>query len=122
MSAVALLGHASFSVVFLLPYQVNELAQGIDTSSSLGAFEKMEEKVMALEAEADSVTKLQGDDIEAKFKMLEGNSVDSDLAKLKQDMLQGPSTPKQLPGRPVSEVMDPIDKELEELRKKTKDL
>jgi hypothetical protein len=53
---------------------------GLDTSSSFGAFEKMEEKVLAMEAEAESVQALVGtDSLEGKFKMLEGGNVDDEL-------------------------------------------
>jgi phage shock protein A len=33
---------------------------GLDTSSALGAFEKMEEKVMALEAQAEAAQMVSG--------------------------------------------------------------
>ena len=62
--------------------QIQDLIGNLDTSSSFAAFDKMEEKVMALEAEAESTAILIGtDSLEGKFKQLEGLSVDDDLAK-----------------------------------------
>ncbi len=34
--------------------QINDMIQGLNTSNALTAFEKMEEKVMALEAESEA--------------------------------------------------------------------
>lgn len=58
------------------------------------------------------------DALESKFALLEGNNVDQELAKLKQNVLGGSTAyPKvSLPeGRPIK---DAIDMELEELRRK----
>eukprot|EP00889_Picochlorum_renovo_P000821 jgi/Picre1/27851/NNA_000815.t1 len=64
---------------------INDMVGGLSTGSALSAFEKMEEKVMSLEAEADAATLLVGgaDDLESKFKQLEGGDVDDDLAAMK---------------------------------------
>ena len=52
----------------------------------------------------------------------EGSSVDDELAKMK-GQLKGASAKGSLPeGRPVKEAIDPIDAELEALRKKAKDM
>ncbi|KAG0561290.1 hypothetical protein KC19_9G052300 [Ceratodon purpureus] len=67
--------------------KVNEMLGNINTSSALAAFEKMEEKVSALEAESDALNQLSTDDLAGKFALLESDSVDDDLASLKQDML-----------------------------------
>ncbi len=56
--------------------------------------------------------------LEGRFALLEGNSVDDELSKLKKNVLGGqPAYPKvSLPeGRPIK---DAIDMELEELRRK----
>ena len=101
--------------------KVNEISGAIDVDSSLAAFEKMEEKVMALEAEADSVAQLTAGDssLESKFKALEGDSVDDELAAMKAGML-GDGKKKELPeGRPIKDAIDSdIDAELDALRKK----
>lgn len=109
--------------------KVSEIAGAIDPSSSLAAFEKMEEKVMAMEAEADAVSDMaaltsNGSALEDKFKALEGSSVDDELAKMKAGMLlDGDKKAKgELPpGRPLKEALDPIDAELEALRRKAKE-
>jgi phage shock protein A len=63
--------------------QIQELVSGLDTGSSFAAFDKMEEKVTALEAEAESTQALIGSDsLEGKFKQLEsGPGVDDELSK-----------------------------------------
>merc|ERR1712224_1085187 len=101
--------------------KVNEIAGAIDVDSSLAAFEKMEQKVMALESEADAVAQLGSGDasLENKFKELEGDSVD-ELAAMKAGMLKEAAPPKKLPeGRPIKDAIDlEVDSELEALRKK----
>eukprot|EP00882_Tetradesmus_deserticola_P000628 GHRQ01000685.1.p2 GENE.GHRQ01000685.1~~GHRQ01000685.1.p2 ORF type:complete len:337 (+),score=175.08 GHRQ01000685.1:200-1210(+) len=119
--------------------QIQEMVAGlrINNSSAWAAFDKMEEKVMALEAEADSAGLLATPDrLEAQFAMLEGGTVEDELAALKQGRLAAVSSasssrgghPAQSLGRPVSEVLvrEParqlqgIDAELEQLRKRAR--
>ena len=99
--------------------QVAEMTQGLNTSNAVVAFERMEEKVLALEGEAEATAQLVApDDLEKKFASLEGGSVDDDLAKLKAGVLKsGSARPvANLPeGRPIR---DAIDMELEDLRRK----
>ena len=100
--------------------QVNEMVGSMNTSNALVAFDKMEEKVMAMEAESEAVGLLAaGDGLETKFAALEGGGVEDELAALKSGLL-GAGTKKgpvaALPeGRPLK---DAIDLELEELRRK----
>lgn len=114
--------------------KVNEMLGNINTSSALAAFEKMEEKVTALEAESDALNQLSTDDLASKFALLESDSVDDDLASLKQDMLGTSKRKGELPeGRtqPVASSSSSntpypfkdseIERELNELRGKTKD-
>lgn len=101
--------------------QIQELVGGLDTSTSFAAFDKMEEKVLSLEAEAESTAVLIGSDsMEGKFKELEGNSVNDDLAAMKK-RLAAPSSsaPAATESRP--KVKDAIDMELEALRRKVKE-
>lgn len=94
----------------------------LSTSNALAAFDRMEEKVLAMEAEADSVQALAApDSMMDKFKALEGNSVDDELSKMKRGLLGEKSTASAAApqGRKVS---DAIEMELEELRRKAKDL
>lgn len=99
---------------------INDMVGGMSTGSALSAFEKMEEKVMSLEAEAEAATLLVGgaDDIESKFKQLEGGDVDDDLAAMKAKLGTTKIAGQLPPGRPVK---DAIDIELENMRKKMDD-
>lgn len=96
---------------------INDMVAGLNTSSALGAFEKMEEKVMSLEAQAEAATLLVApDNLEAKFRELEGSKVDDELAALKNKLGGGRGPIGELPpGRPVSEA---IDVELEDLKRR----
>ncbi|XVE84444.1 hypothetical protein DITRI_Ditri17bG0014700 [Diplodiscus trichospermus] len=66
--------------------KVNEMVGNVDTGSALAAFEKMEEKVLAMESEAEALGQLTSDDLEGKFALLESTSVDDDLANLKKEL------------------------------------
>jgi phage shock protein A len=105
--------------------QVAEMIGNLDTSNAVVAFDKMEEKVMAMEAQGEAVAQLvAGDGVEQRFAALEGGSgVEDELAALKAGVgrtLEGSRQPAgALPeGRPVR---DAIDTELEELRKKARE-
>merc|ERR1719316_1824052 len=89
---------------------LSDLTSGIDAQSSLAAFERMEEKVMTLEAEAEAAGELSGDVISSQFAALEGgDSIEDELQALK-----GGSKPAQaLPGRVYD---DAIEAELKELK------
>ena len=68
--------------------EVQNLISGVSTSSALSAFEKMEEKVMGMEAQAEATGMLTaGSDLEDKFKELEGGTVDDELSQMKSKML-----------------------------------
>lgn len=97
---------------------VADMVQGVSTSSALSAFERMEEKVLAAEAEAEAVGVLTASDaLEEQFKMLETGSVEDELNAMKG--LKSGSGGGSLPeGRPVS---DAIESELEALRKKSQE-
>ncbi|GAX82825.1 hypothetical protein CEUSTIGMA_g10251.t1 [Chlamydomonas eustigma] len=101
--------------------QIQEMIGSLNTSNSVVAFEKMEEKVLSMEAEAESTAILVGNDkLDDKFALLEAGSVEDELSALKRGMLKGSATPvAALPeGRPIK---DAIDMELEELRKKARE-
>ncbi|CAM8960156.1 unnamed protein product [Rhodiola kirilowii] len=105
--------------------KVSEMLGNVNTSSALSAFEKMEEKVMAMESQADALNQLTTDDLEGKFAMLETSSVDDDLASLKRE-LSGSSKKGVLPpGRATVASSKPfpfqdaeVENELNELRRK----
>ncbi|EFJ50245.1 hypothetical protein VOLCADRAFT_104059 [Volvox carteri f. nagariensis] len=99
--------------------QIQEMMAGLNTSNAVVAFEKMEQKVLSMEAQAESTKMLVGSDtIDNRFKALESGTVDDELAALKRGMLSSSSTPAALPeGRPIQ---DALDLELEALRRKAR--
>ncbi|KAG4158247.1 hypothetical protein ERO13_D02G109000v2 [Gossypium hirsutum] len=105
--------------------KVNEMVGNVNTSNALSAFEKMEEKVMAMESEAEALGQLTTDDLEGKFALLESTSVDDDLANLKKE-LSGSSQKGELPpGRSTNTKLPyrdaEIETELNELRQRAKE-
>lgn len=109
--------------------KVSEMLGNVNTSSALGAFEKMEEKVLAMESQAEALGQLTTDDLEGKFALLESSSVDDDLANLKKE-LSGSSKKGELPpGRTTATSSNTgfpfrdteIERELNELRQKARD-
>lgn len=111
--------------------KVSEMLGNVNTSSALSAFEKMEEKVLAMESQAEAINQLTTDDLEGKFAMLESSSVDDDLATLRKEM-SGSKPKGELPagrttvssgssssGFPFRDAE--IESELNELRRKAKD-
>uniref|UniRef100_A0A5B7AM57 Membrane-associated 30 kDa protein n=1 Tax=Davidia involucrata TaxID=16924 RepID=A0A5B7AM57_DAVIN len=109
--------------------KVSEMLGNVNTSSALSAFEKMEEKVLAMESQADALNQLTSDDLEGKFALLESSSVDDDLANLKKELSGSTKKGELPPGRtavastnsafPLSDTQ--IEKELNELRRKAKE-
>ncbi|KAG2429481.1 hypothetical protein HXX76_010718 [Chlamydomonas incerta] len=111
----------------------------LTSGSSWAAFDKMEEKVAAMEAQAQSAAALAApDSLERQFAALEGDGgVDAELAALKQARRNylAPALPKDstaaagsstapaahLAGRPLRDVFDPLERELEELRRRARE-
>jgi phage shock protein A len=90
--------------------KLNEMMGRIGTGSALSAFEKMEEKVLQMEARSEAIAELNsGDAIEQQFKELESGDrgIDEELAAMKAQFAAGrsPSLPS-------------VDVELEQLRAK----
>ncbi|MEA5538817.1 PspA/IM30 family protein [Limnoraphis robusta Tam1] len=113
--------------------KANEQLQGMlgginNTSGGMAAFERMEEKVLQMEARSNAAGELAGADLESQFKALEAGNVDDDLAALKAQMQLGPAqTQAQLPPSQASTPQTPaqkteVDAELEELRKQLDNL
>ncbi len=100
--------------------QLQETMGGIDTSSAMSAFERMEDKVMQLEAESESAAELGGVGIENQFAQLEASSgVDDELAAMKAQLTGGSPSQDALPAAEESTSSSKdnvIDAELEELR------
>jgi len=96
--------------------QVSEMISGIDTSSSLAAFEKMEEKVMRLEAEGEASLVLSGgDSVDQAFRAMESGHVEDDLQALKKSMSASRSSVAV--SSPSSATRRKMDLELEMLKK-----
>ncbi|ALF56302.1 phage-shock protein [Nostoc piscinale CENA21] len=86
-------------------YKLQEMLSGISPTSSLNAFERMEEKVLQIEAQSAAISQLDSDDLQKQFTSLEsGNSIDAELASLKQQVLHEADNtpPQQLPQAPES--------------------
>ncbi|KAF7143001.1 hypothetical protein RHSIM_Rhsim05G0167200 [Rhododendron simsii] len=109
--------------------KVSEMLGNVNTSSALSAFEKMEEKVLAMESQADALNQLTSDDLEGKFALLEGSSVDDDLADLKKELSGSKKKGELPPGRTAARSTSSafpfqdteIERELNELRRKAQD-
>ncbi len=108
--------------------QLQNTVGRLGTSTAMGAFERMEEKVLELEARSQSAQELTGNALEEQFAMLEsGNDVDDELAALKAQMSLGPATASggALPAaKPTSTSSSnaAVDNELEDLKKQLDNL
>ena len=103
--------------------QLQSAVGNLSTNTSMAAFERMEEKVEALEAQSQAAAELAGADLESQFAALEGgNDVDDELAALKTRMAGG-AEPVSLPAAngPVPQLepvkVAEVDAELEELKR-----
>ena len=102
--------------------QLQGMVSGMNTSSAMSAFERMEEKVLIQESRAQALGELAGADLETQFAQLEGGSdVDDELAALKAQMLP-PATPQNQPKlppqqTPTAKSNEVVDAELDSLRK-----
>ncbi|MCP6762382.1 MAG: PspA/IM30 family protein [Fischerella sp. CENA71] len=108
--------------------QLEGMVRGMNTSSAMAAFERMEEKVLMQEARAQSAAELAGSDLEHQFAALESSSdVDDELAALKASLAPAnPSNQPLLPQESTTNTQQPntsksnnevVDAELESLRK-----
>lgn len=78
--------------------RLNEMLGGVNTSSSLSAFERMEDKVMELEAQSEAIGELSSNDLQKQFAALEaGDDVDAELAAMKSQLPPGRGSAAQLP-------------------------
>mmetsp|Transcript_53178 Transcript_53178/g.106654 ORF Transcript_53178/g.106654 Transcript_53178/m.106654 type:complete len:127 (-) Transcript_53178:51-431(-) len=105
--------------------KVNDMLAGVG-ENSMGAFDRMKEKVEQLETTAEVSAGMLGAaadvSLESKFKQLEGgNKVDDELEKMKASLLPaGAEEPKQLnsgTSAPPSPVSSAVEDELEKLRR-----
>jgi phage shock protein A len=100
--------------------QLNKTVGQLNTGSAMSTFERMEDKVLQLEAQASATAELTSDTLESQFAMLEsGGNVDDELEMMKAQ-LAGGTPPTSLPAgstpQAALEAAPAVDKELEELR------
>jgi len=93
----------------------------LGSNSAMGAFERMEEKVLMAEARSQSAAEITGGNLEEQFKLLEsGNGVEDELAAMKAQLLAPAPAPNQAlpPSKPTSASpsKSEVDTELEQLR------
>lgn len=102
--------------------QLQKTVGSLGTSSAMSAFERMEEKVLQMEARSQAAAELAGADLESQFVQLEsGSDVDDELAAMKAQLLGGAAPSQaQLPGTPATATTTPsdaaVDAELEALK------
>ncbi|PZV08009.1 MAG: phage shock protein A [Leptolyngbya sp.] len=96
--------------------QINEMMGNVGTGSAMQAFDRMEEKVLQLEAQSEAITELSMDDLEQRFEKLgQADDIDAELEAMKSQALTGSSSTAQLP---ASQNVDP---ELEKLRQQIRE-
>jgi phage shock protein A len=101
--------------------QIQEMLGRVGNSGAVAAFERMEEKVLQLEAQSEAIAELSSNTLEQQFITLESNSdVDAELAAMKAQLLGG-STTTSLPSSTSATSTNPsanpsADDELEKLR------
>ena len=70
-------------------YRVQEMLSGT-SFSNLNAFERMEDKVLQLEAKQSAIEQLGSDDLQKQFDSLEShNGIDGELSAMKQQLRSG---------------------------------
>lgn len=106
--------------------QLQNAVGRLGTSSAMGAFERMEEKVLMMEARAQSAQELTGNNLEQQFAQLEaGSDVDDELTAMKAQLAGSPSNQAALPSSNqttgsssnTSSSNAAVDKDLEELKR-----
>ncbi|MEB3159241.1 MAG: PspA/IM30 family protein [Synechococcus sp.] len=101
--------------------QLQSAVGNLGTNSAMAAFERMEDKVEAMEAQSQAAAELAGADLESQFMALEGgDDVDDELAALRQRLAGGPEAVA-LPASDAAAVepvkVSEVDADLEELKK-----
>ena len=100
--------------------QLQSAVGNLGTNSAMAAFDRMEDKVQALEASSQAAAELAGADLDSQFAALEGgDDVDDELAALRKQV-QGGTEAAALPAadsevKPVK--VEEVDADLEELRR-----
>ncbi|MBW4648817.1 MAG: PspA/IM30 family protein [Kastovskya adunca ATA6-11-RM4] len=97
--------------------KINEMLGTVGTGSASSAFERMEDRVLQLEAQSEAMQELGTDDLDKKFAALEGSDdIEAELAAMKTNRITG-SDQAQLPATEARNSSDPaIEAELNQLR------
>jgi phage shock protein A len=71
--------------------KLNEMMGRVGAGSAMAAFERMEEKVLQLEARSEAIAELSGNTLENQFKALESDDgeIDEELAAMKAQLTAG---------------------------------
>lgn len=106
---------------------LQQTMSGLNTSGSVAAFDRMENKVLDMEARAQAVGEIAGAGIENQFAELEaGSGVDDELAMLKAQMTGSAEPQGALPEASNQETASPkdnvVDAELDDLRRQLDNL
>jgi phage shock protein A len=98
--------------------QLQNTIGNLNTGGSMAAFDRMEEKVLQMEARSQAAAELGSSGLEEQFALLEaGSGVDDELAAMKAQLTGGSTSQGQLPGAgETSGKKAPVDDELEKLR------
>ena len=89
--------------------QLQNTVGNIGTNSAMEAFDRMEDKVEALEASSQAAAELAGADLESKFAALEGgDDLDDELDALRNKLKEGPEAVVLPPGE-LSNVSSPLE-------------
>lgn len=100
--------------------QLQNAVGKLGTSTAMSAFERMEEKVLMMEARAQSAQELVGTTLEQQFAALEaGSDVDDELMRMKAQLAGSAHNQTTLPGTAQSRTTSnsAVDKDLEELKR-----
>jgi phage shock protein A len=101
--------------------QLQKTVGNLGASSTMTAFERMEEKVLQMEARSQAAAELAGTDLESQFAMLESGNVDEELAAMKAQLLgDAQQFQSQLSGSEPSTALlsySTVDVELEDLKR-----
>lgn len=98
--------------------QLQSTMSSMSTSSAMGAFERMEDKVLMMEARSQAAAEIGGASLDAAFAELESSGVDDELEAMKRAMAGTPEPVAQLPAGTAQAVPQDsvVDAELEELK------
>jgi phage shock protein A len=87
--------------------KINEMLGNVGTGSALSAFERMEEKVMQLEAQSEALEELGSNELEKRYAALEAEkAIDTELVAMKANLMTGSESAK-LPSSQAASVKNP---------------